>query len=545
MSSTPRKHEKGTGAVDLLEQATVLLRSAPLEALACYYLGSLPFMLGLLWFWADMSRSPAAHLRLSGGALGLALLFIWMKVWQARFCSRLLTHLDGSQQRPSLVSSILIQGGLQPWGFIVLPLAALVTLPLGWCYAFFQNLTALEGPDIRSTLQTARRQALLWPGQNHLLICLLALIGLVLFINIAVSAFLLPRALKTLLGIETIFTRSNLLLLNSTFWATVVVMTHLCIDPLVKTCYLLRCYYGQSLSSGADLRAQLRRLTSRPLLLLLGLSVMASLIAGIPAAGAQPPLPETHLQQRTIQLDHSIEQTIASHRYSWRLPRGTEQLTRQELPGFLRASLDWLQDTARTVTGWVRKLLRWISHKLPKPKPPENSPGWGSGFQGHALPLLYGLLAVLLCTAAIFAWRRLRRPDPLGTEPVTLLTAVEPDLRDESVLADELSEERWSAMARELLAKGELRLGLRALYLSSLVSLSEARLLGIGRSKTNRDYEQELLRFSHAKPALAEAFSSNLRIFEGAWYGLHLPDEGTLRRYLDNHSRIKGELRAQ
>ena len=67
----------------MIEEAIHLLRAAPISALATYYLGTLPFVLGLLYFWADMSRSPFAYQHLPGAALGLAGLFLWMKFWQA------------------------------------------------------------------------------------------------------------------------------------------------------------------------------------------------------------------------------------------------------------------------------------------------------------------------------------------------------------------------------------------------------------------------------------------------------------------------------
>ncbi len=41
----PKSREKGIGAVELLEQATALLRQASLDTLACYYLGTVPFLL--------------------------------------------------------------------------------------------------------------------------------------------------------------------------------------------------------------------------------------------------------------------------------------------------------------------------------------------------------------------------------------------------------------------------------------------------------------------------------------------------------------------
>jgi hypothetical protein len=545
MILTPKNREKGIGAVELLEQATTLLRQSTLDTLACYYLGTLPFMLVLLWFWADMSRSADADQRLAGGALVLSILFIWMKVWQSRFAGRLLVQLGGVAELPPLTGSIIVQGGLQPWGFILLPLAGLITLPFGWCYAFFQNSTVLGGPDWRTVQRKARHLSLLWPGQNHLLLALLLLIFLVLFANIAVVVYVLPRLLKTLLGIETIFTRSNLLLLNSTFWAVVFVIACLCVDPLVKACYVLRCYYGESLASGADLRAQLKTLSDRSHLLIL--LVVFGLMACSPlSANAAPQAtPQQQMQQRAVQLDRAVEEVIKDPRFAWRLPRERHQLEKRELPGFMQSALTWIQDAAQTVGSWIKGAAKWLAKKIPKPSFSGGNLNWIGSFSDVALLLLYALLAILLCFGAVFAWRRLRRtPKPEAELPMHTLQMT-PDLHDESVIASELTEERWLALARELLEKGELRLGLRALYLATLAALADAKLVTIARCKTNHDYERELLRFSHAMPRLSEAFSLNLRIFEAAWYGLHLPDDETVRSYLDNHRRITSDVRTQ
>lgn len=542
----PRSREKGIGAVELLEQATTLLRQASLETLACYYLGSVPFMLVLLWFWADMSRSADADQRLAGGALALSLLFIWMKVWQSRFSGRLLLQLGGVPELPSLTASVMVQGGLQPWGFIILPLAGLITLPFGWCYAFFQNITLLGGPDWRTVQRKSRRLALLWPGQNHLLLALLSLIFLVLFANIAVGVYFLPRLLKTLFGIETIFTRSNQMLLNSTFWAVIAVITQLCLDPLVKACYVLRCYYGESLSSGADLRTRIKTVAERATLPVLLIAFCCVACGSQPAfAAPQAGEPQQQLQQRAARLDRSVEQVIKDPRFAWRLPREHHQLEKRELPGFMQSTLTWLQKAARKAGGWIGDVMGWLAKKLPKPSFSGSKPGWSGSFSDIALLLMYLLLALLLCFGAIFAWRRLRRtPQPEAELPMHTLQMT-PDLHDESVIASELTEERWFALGRGLLEKGELRLGLRALYLATLAALADAKLVTIARCKTNHDYERELLRFSHAMPRLSEAFSLNLRTFEAAWYGMHLPDDETVRSYLDNHRRITSDVRTQ
>jgi len=81
--------QQGKSGFELIEEATHLLRTAPVTVLASYYLGSLPFILGLLYFWADMSRDPYAPQHLTAAALGLALLFLWMKFWQVIFARKL------------------------------------------------------------------------------------------------------------------------------------------------------------------------------------------------------------------------------------------------------------------------------------------------------------------------------------------------------------------------------------------------------------------------------------------------------------------------
>ena len=76
--------ENGIGALQLIEEAVHLLRRAPARHLAAYYVGSLPFTLALLYFWADMSRSAYANRHCAAAALGLSLAFIWMSAIHAR-----------------------------------------------------------------------------------------------------------------------------------------------------------------------------------------------------------------------------------------------------------------------------------------------------------------------------------------------------------------------------------------------------------------------------------------------------------------------------
>jgi hypothetical protein len=85
----------GDGALELIDEATHLLRAAPASTLAAYYIGSIPFVLGFLYFWADMSLSPFAGSRRAEMALAMAGLFLWMKFFQALFARRLRAQRSG------------------------------------------------------------------------------------------------------------------------------------------------------------------------------------------------------------------------------------------------------------------------------------------------------------------------------------------------------------------------------------------------------------------------------------------------------------------
>ncbi len=252
-----------------MEQAVFMLRKAPTDLLPVYYIGSLPFILGLLYFWGDMSRSADAAEYTASAAMGMALLFVWMKCCQALFAARIYAHL--SHKRPDSHSWTRL--GLQPasqtllhaTGIFILPLALLATLPFGWCFAFYQNVTVLsqnESAGIRALYRQAWKQARLWPSENHHLLVVIFLFSLVVFFNLAIAIYLLPQMVKTFLGYESVFTLSGINLLNTTFLMIVLSLTYLCVDPLIKTVYALRCFYGLAIASGDDIRIELHDITA-------------------------------------------------------------------------------------------------------------------------------------------------------------------------------------------------------------------------------------------------------------------------------------------
>jgi hypothetical protein len=99
--------------------------------------------------------------------------------------------------------------------------------------------------------------------------------------------------------------------------------------------------------------------------------------------------------------------------------------------------------------------------------------------------------------------------------------AIVPDLRDENVGAEQLPEDDWLRLARDLASKGEFRLALRALYLASLAHLARRELIVLARFKSNREYERELARRARAVPQLKTLFAENVSAFDRVWYGRH------------------------
>src|SRR5215203_1161324 len=90
--------QEGRNLFTLVEEATHLLRRAPMSAWLAYFVGSAPFVVFLFYFWSDMSRAPLAARHLVELSLVLALLYVWMKVWQAVFCSELAALVEGREE---------------------------------------------------------------------------------------------------------------------------------------------------------------------------------------------------------------------------------------------------------------------------------------------------------------------------------------------------------------------------------------------------------------------------------------------------------------
>src|SRR5262245_36883472 len=171
---------RAPGGIDLLEEAFFVLRNIRSSLLISYLIGTIPFILGLLYFWTDMSRSPFAAARVGQSAVGMSFLYIWMKSWHSVFANRLLSDLTGESPKPFSIlrtfKMIAAQLAVQPFSWFLVPIFAVTAIGLPWVQAFFHSFSiTADGnhDDLRSAIKRAWMLSNLWQAQNHVMVFLL------------------------------------------------------------------------------------------------------------------------------------------------------------------------------------------------------------------------------------------------------------------------------------------------------------------------------------------------------------------------------------
>lgn len=525
-------------ALDLMEEAVHLLRSAPAPVFGWYLLGALPFLLGLLYFWTDMSWSALAGRHRAEASLGMALLFLWMKTNQAIFAGKLHARLQrGAEEGVTLrrfCRIALFQAVVQPSKLLALPLAALATIPFAWVLSFYENVSVLgTGEGVRRLVARAWRLARFSPRQNHFALSIYLLLWFVVFLNVAVAVVLLPQLLKMLTGVESVFTRNEAGLFNTTFFAVVGTLTYLVCNPLLKAISALRCFYAESIHSGADLVAELRTLQRPAVARAVALCVFCLLPLSVALPAPAPP----PAAQRTQELDWAIDRTLQRSEFTWKLPRQPETKARSQWP--LVESIERAFKAAnRAMQRAWKKIEAWLDKIFAQRQPPSGRSASGAWHASSRLWMfaLLGLLVVgagLLFVQTIRRWRARERPAPAAAPRPAI------DLEDAALTADALPEDEWLNLARAHLGKGELRLALRAYFLSGLAHLAARDVLSLARHKSNRDYQAELRRKARDRPPVLEAFARNTATVERVWYGRHEIGPEEVRDFETNLEQIR------
>jgi hypothetical protein len=584
-----RRPTEGMTLLEIAEASLHQVRLAPVDVLTPYYIGSLPFVLAFLYFWADMIQGAFGYRHVDTSALAVAAAYVWMKCWQTVYCAKMRANLAGADtgtwRAGRIVRIISTQTIIHATGIFVLPVALVILVPFGAVYAFYQNVTVFGADEENGVMEIAKRawtEARRWPKQNHQVIWLfspmpltiaaglmlvvipllqalradwsapylyqmvtvytvvmvwLSPIGILVAYNVGMMIYMVPSLLQSLLGIETAVSMGGNFF-NSTFFAICVGVAALCLDPVLKAAYTLRCFHGESLSSGEDLRIALRRIIASKgartgLMVAVALTAFAALSG--PAHAQDGPSPTV---VKAEELDRAISAELEKSEYVWRMPKEIPKDAFNE--NFLTRFLRSIQQSIADLWDAFWRFLAWLWDALFGGRGYGASGGAGSGswvyLQKGLWLLVYGALLALL---AIIVYRIYRQRKVAVVDAVATPISIAPNLQEDDVSADELPEDGWLNLARDLMERGDLRLAMRALFLASLSVLAHRELIRIGKSKSNREYSRELERLGHAVPEVPPIFAKSVRAFERVWYGTHEVDRFAFSEFNSNQERIR------
>lgn len=488
-----------------------LLRRQTARGWVLYLLGAVPLSLTVLTFAREM-RSGVAADRCLAESFICAVVFFWAAFWKARFAGSLqasLAEVDDAADRTGSWECIFTQGVLQGLKLCLLPFAVIAIVPLPWFSAVFRAVNAEADRPGVTPLSALRKAAALASSDGKknwmaMLVCSIA--ALVIFVNVFVLLLLLPELWKTFTGIETDWTRNAHIFRTANAFSVGVAATWLIIDPLLQAYSAVRTFHSEARSDGRDLMLQLRHLPAATLLLML-------LLAGVTSAASIHTPAKTGPNGAALtdaDIKQGIDRVTAGSDYGWLRASNEAPLDDwfgawllRGLAAGIRHAESWIFDLVHRILGHDEKPS---TYKEPLPTRAPNL-RW----------LMYGL-AGLLAIAMMLAVVRTRRSAPPVIGSAVMAAAL--DLNADDVLASERPDEHWLAMAEDFRARGDLRLAIRALYLSNLAYLGAHQFLGVSKSKSNAIYERELGLRCRVEE-VCRAFARANRNYERVWYGMH------------------------
>ncbi|MEM7673719.1 MAG: DUF4129 domain-containing protein [Verrucomicrobiota bacterium] len=516
-------------AVDIVEESIHILRRLSWDVWIIYGVGVSVFTFTLLYYWLEMSAGLNGESLLLPGAIVCACALIFFKVCQARMIECVSDQYRGLESHPWSLSDWIRCARRQcSWSSVgawLLPIAFVLTIPFPRLFAFFQS-TLCWGPRPDEDIQVAREWefARIWPEQNWMLLTLLSIVWLGVFINLLSLIGFIPYLMDAVFGIETDFGRAGNYIFNSVSLFTCALLSYLATDPLTKVAYTLRRHYVVSQATGEDLLLGLRN--SRKSEPSHGRIAASMFLAGALLWGsvpgdlrAQESVDDSELRftnERISKLDQALEDTLERREFSWRFPKDEIGQNAAEGSSIFEQISNWIERL-------VEKMRRFLEDRFgdENDRSENVDRGFFDGFGGLFDLLLYLIILILACVFIYFmgrAWRQNKAADAV------VLTDENHDndtvnLEDEDVSADQLPRNRWLEVARELIAKGELRLALRAYFLAQLAELSTEGVIIVKRGKSNREYHREIVKKAHAYDGLVDLYRAQMRLFESVWYG--------------------------
>jgi hypothetical protein len=164
---------------------------------------------------------------------------------------------------------------------------------------------------------------------------------------------------------------------------------------------------------------------------------------------------------------------------------------------------------------WWRAFWEWLEKHLPSPSIPQDSQTDFASFRLVLQVLIFAAVIGVIAFLLYRFWPYLAERFAGNTEEKKR----ERIILGERIAADESAVDIF-ADAERLAREGRLRDAIRKGYIAVLLELSDRKMIGLARHKTNRDYLRDLRKRS----ALFENMSGLTGAYEQNWYGLRTTD---------------------
>jgi hypothetical protein len=535
------------GALKLIEDAGDLLRDVPAQSWLVYFEGVVPFFGLFLFETTDIYESPFAVDRLLWITLLLAIGYVWMHFCQAAFATHLNFMVSQQVREPSPALRVLsVQAILQSSKLLAWPIAAILMIPHSLVTMFYQHTLCQHGEaagDLRAVVREARHDAGYRPAEAVWFLILILILRALVWINFL--AFFLAALLlfHSFTGIENTLTRQPAVLFNPTFLAALCVLAYLALDPVVKAACVLRAFRRRSEKSGLDLRIRLSKLQS--VAAVVSLAFLLFVAPPDRAYAAVAPAPVTSDASRPTddqRIEKAVKEVFRDPNLSWSLP----VVVKRKPPTNVFLAFT---ESVGTIVGeyWDRFVRAWQDmvsrvRKLFSADERDRDEDARAKTNTKDVWALMALFGAVLAAAVFFALLRARRLAPTEVAQARSAPAPPADISREDTQADEQPEDEWLRLALEYRLAGNLRLAIRALYLSCLASLAGAKLISIARGKSNLDYAREFQRRAkRLSPELPQRLRENVGLFEQSWYGSHHVTDEILDQFERNVEFLKAQ----
>lgn len=233
-----------------------------------------------------------------------------------------------------------------------------------------------------------------------------------------------------------------------------------------------------------------------------------------------------HLAQIETKIEELEKQNVAARSKDEDRQNLREILSRPEYQKPEQKKENWILKA-------IKEFLEWIANLFPRPNfgtpSGEGLSAISSGLQIIILLAVFAIIGFLLYRFAPVLFKKFNRKEKRDKKSRVIL--------GETIAADETSENLFGE-AENLARAGDLRGAIRKGYIAFLCELSDRKIIGLARHKTNRDY----LRDVRSRENLYQNMHGLTASFERHWYGFDQTDktdwEEFKRAYSETVSKV-------